>query len=125
MQTLSAFEGRYGGSKELNIERYRLRLNYVGTLIAAEAEPAEIQSAARDLIAGLSPEKNPGIETDTLDTFKVYALSLLAQTRPDDYKAAAQQGLDLAQSLNRKGKLGTSQQRYIAAFEALLKADEK
>lgn len=125
MQTLSAFEGRYGGSKELTIERYRLRLNYVGTLIAAEAKPAEIQSAARELIADLTPEKNPDIETDTLDTFKVYALSLLAQTKPDDYKAAAQQGLDIAQSLNRKGKLGTSQQRYIAAFEALLKGDEK
>ncbi|MEP3891280.1 MAG: hypothetical protein ABJN69_12545 [Hellea sp.] len=125
MQTLSAFERRYGASKELTIERYRVRLNYVGTLIAAEAKPAEIQAAARELIADLTPENNTEIKADTLDLFKVYALSLLAQTKPEDYKTAAQEGLNLAQSLNRKGKLGSNEQRYIAAFEAMLKADEE
>ena len=125
MQTLSAFERRYGASKELTMERYRVRLNYVGTLIAADANPAEIQAAARELIADLTPEKNPDIKTDSLDLFKVYALALLSQTKPEDYKVAAQEGLDLAQSLNRKGKLGSNEQRYIAAFEAMLKVDEE
>lgn len=125
MQALSAFERRYGTSTELELERFRVRLNLISTLMAAEAEPLEIQATARELIADLSPERNSDIEPDTLNTFKIYVLYLLAQTKPEDANAIAQQGLEVALSLDKKGNLGTNEQRYIAGFEAMLKTTEE
>ncbi|MDB2439836.1 hypothetical protein N9W89_14075 [Hellea sp.] len=124
VQTLSAFERRYGPSKEVDLERYRVRLNYIGTLLTAKADPAEIQTASRELIVDLSSAQKSEVEIETLEIYKLYALSLLVQAEPEDHKTIAQEGLDLANSLNIRGKLGTNEQRYIAFFEAELKNGE-